>query len=153
MSVQPPELLEPKIPALPKGGGAIQGPGAQWGAVGTRGEACLEVPLPISPGRGFTPALSLGYRSAQGNGPFGLGWAMSAGAISRDTRKGVPAYGDDDRFISPQGIDMIPERDADGEIQATTWDHYNGLALDEPHRVVRSFPVIEARFDRIEHWS
>lgn len=153
MSVQPPELLEPKIPALPKGGGAIQGPGAQWGAVGTRGEACLEVPLPISPGRGFTPALSLGYRSALGNGPFGLGWAMSAGAISRDTRKGVPAYGDDDRFISPQGIDMIPERDADGAIQATTWDHYNGLALDEPHRVVRYFPVIEARFDRIEHWS
>lgn len=153
MSVQPPDLLEPKIPALPKGGGAIQGPSAQWGAVGTRGEACLEVPLPVSPGRGFTPALSLGYRSSQGNGPFGLGWAVSAGAISRDTRKGVPAYGDDDRFTSPQGIDMIPERDADGAIRATTWDHYNGLALDEPHRVVRYFPVIEAHFDRIEHWS
>ena len=153
MSVQPPDLLEPKIPALPKGGAAIQGPSAQWGAVGTRGEACLEVPLPVSPGRGFTPALSLGYRSSQGNGPFGLGWGVSAGAISRDTRKGVPAYDDDDRFTSPQGIDMIPERDADGAIRATTWDHYNGLALDEPHRVVRYFPVIEAHFDRIEHWS
>ena len=153
MSMQSSDFLQPAIPALPKGGGAIQGPGVSWGPVGSRGEACLDVPLPISPGRGFAPALSLGYRSSQGNGPFGLGWTLSAGAISRDTRKGIPAYGEDDRFVSPQGVELIPERDAHGEIHATACDQYNGLPLGEAHRVVRYVPIVEGRFDRIEHWS
>ncbi|MEX5510441.1 SpvB/TcaC N-terminal domain-containing protein [Pseudomonas paralactis] len=153
MSMQSSDFLEPAIPALPKGGGAIQGPGVSWGPVGSRGEASLDVPLPISPGRGFDPALSLGYRSSQGNGPFGLGWALSAGAISRDTRKGIPAYGEGDRFVSPQGVELIPERDAHGEIHVTACAQYNGLPLSEAHRVVRYVPIVEGRFDRIEHWT
>ncbi len=144
---------QPQIASLPKGGGAIQGQGASWGPVGTRGEASLDLPLPISPGRGFAPALSLSYRSSQGNSPFGVGWAVPTGAISRDTRKGVPAYAAGDRFIGPDGIELVPERDPDGALQARRCEQYNGLALGETYRVVRYFPVVEARFDRIEHWS
>ena len=153
MTVHPSSSEQPKIPALPKAGGAIQSQGSQWGPVGAKGEACLDLPLPISPGRGFAPSMTLSYRSSQGNGPFGLGWAVAPSAISRDTRKGVPAYTQDDRFISPHGIDLVPERDADGAIRASNQTHYNGLPLAETYRVVRYFPVIEGRFERIEHWS
>jgi len=59
-------------PSLPKGGGAIQSIGKGWGAVGATGAASLEIPLPISPGRGYAPALGLSYQSSVGNGLFGL---------------------------------------------------------------------------------
>ncbi|NWE37673.1 SpvB/TcaC N-terminal domain-containing protein, partial [Pseudomonas gingeri] len=103
-----PNRPEPRLPALPKGGGAIQGPGLNWLPTGMTGEAALEMPLPISVGRGFDPSLSLSYRSTHGQGPFGLGWAVPAAAISRDTRKGVPAYTDEDAFIDPHGVELIP---------------------------------------------
>ena len=156
MTSHPANQVETNIPALalPKvGGGAIQGQGTQWAPVGAKGEACLDLPLPLSPGRGFVPSMTLSYRSAQGNGPFGLGWAVPVAAISRDTRKGVPTYTHDDRFISPHGLDLLPERDESGAIEATTCDQYNSVRLTETHRVVRYLPVIEGRFDRIEHWS
>ncbi|MBO5393818.1 MAG: hypothetical protein J6A65_18905, partial [Pseudomonas sp.] len=70
---------EVQTPSLPKGGGAIQSIGTTWGAVGMTGAASFEVPLPLSPGRGFDPAISLTYNSALGNGPFGIGWAAFAG--------------------------------------------------------------------------
>lgn len=148
-----PNRPEPLLPALPKGGGAIQGPGLNWLPTGMTGEAALEMPLPISVGRGFDPSLSLSYRSTHGQGPFGLGWAVPAAAISRDTRKGVPAYTDEDAFIDPHGVELIPERDANGALHRHTCDRYNGLALNQTYQVVRYFPVIESRFDRIEHWS
>ena len=65
--------IEVMTPSLPKGGGAIQSIGTGWGAVGMTGQASFDVPLPLSPGRAFTPALSLSYRSTLGNGPFGIG--------------------------------------------------------------------------------
>ncbi|WP_164587105.1 SpvB/TcaC N-terminal domain-containing protein, partial [Pseudomonas viridiflava] len=65
--------LDPAIatPSLPKGGGAIQSIGKGWGAVGNNGAASLEIALPISPGRGYAPPLSLSYQSTTGNGLFG----------------------------------------------------------------------------------
>lgn len=48
-------------PSLPKGGGAIQSIGKGWSAIGAHGTASYEIALPISPGRGFAPSLSLGY--------------------------------------------------------------------------------------------
>lgn len=153
MSARPSNPRQPQIPALPTGGGAIQGQGMQWGPVGAKGEACLDLPLPVSPGRDFAPSLALSYRSSQGNGPFGLGWAVPVATISRNTRKGVPNYTQDDPFISPHGLDLVPERDSRGAIQASTCTQYEGVLLAGAHRVVRYFPVIEARFDRIEHWS
>lgn len=62
--------------SLPKGGGAIAGMGESLGAIGPSGLASLTVPLPISAGRGYAPALALSYSSGGGNSPFGLGWQM-----------------------------------------------------------------------------
>jgi len=82
MNVQQPPLMQINAPSLPKGGGAIQSIGKGWGGVGTSGAASLTLPLPISLGRGFAPALSLGYSSDVGNSPFGIGWRMTADAIT-----------------------------------------------------------------------
>lgn len=41
--------LQVNTPALPKGGGAIQGTGKGWGDVGASGMATFEIPLPVSP--------------------------------------------------------------------------------------------------------
>ncbi|MHC8331196.1 SpvB/TcaC N-terminal domain-containing protein [Pseudomonas sp. LB3P25] len=138
---------------LPKGGGAIQGIGHGLGAVGSSGTATCEIPLPVSPGRGYAPALALRYSSAQGNGMFGLGWTLSLTTVARRTHLGVPAYTDDDLFVGPSGAVWLPERDkTTGAIQST----HKTCGVGEQqvqHDVVRYRPRIEADFDLIEHWS
>jgi len=139
-------------PALPKGGGAIQSIGNNLGTVGTRGTASFEIPLPVTPGRGFAPALTLRYSNAQGNGMFGLGWALSLGTIARRTRQGVPAYTDDDLFVGPDGEVWMPERDkTTGAFISKYALSSNGKTLEQ-YTVVRYSPRVEAAFDRIEHW-
>ena len=144
---------EVQTPSLPKGGGAIQSIGTTWGAVGMTGAASFEVPLPLSPGRGFDPAISLTYNSALGNGPFGIGWAAFAGSIARSTLKGVPAYDSEDVFIGPSGTELLPERTAQGMLQTRSSSRFNGLQLNTTYTVVRYLPRHETTFDRIEHWS
>lgn len=141
-----------QTPSLPKGGGAIQSIGTGWGAVGMTGQASFDLALPLSPGRAYAPSLSLSYRSSLGNGPFGMGWGCSAGAIVRNTLKGVPSYTEQDGFISASGEEMFAEQTGQG-VTTTTVTQYNGLTLNKPHTVVRYFPRIESTFDRIEHWS
>lgn len=153
MTTQQPDTKELLTPSLPKGGGAIHSIGTGWGAVGMTGAASFDVPLPLSPGRGFDPGISLSYNSALGNGPFGTGWAASAGAIARSTLKGVPAYTAEDVFIGPSGTQLVPERTAQGELKVSTVSHFNGLQLDTLYTVVRYLPHHESAFDRIEHWS
>ncbi|WP_347928054.1 SpvB/TcaC N-terminal domain-containing protein [Pseudomonas helvetica] len=140
-------------PSLPKGGGAIQSIGKGWGAVGAHGAASYELALPISPGRGFAPSLSLSYGSSVGNSVFGIGWGMSLPTVGRRTSKGVPAYTEDDEIVGPSGVVWLPERDLQGVITSTRIDHYNDLELGETYTVTRHFPRIESSFDRIEHWS
>ena len=140
-------------PSLPKGGGAIHSIGTGWGAVGLTGAASFQIPLPISPGRGHAPAISLDYHSTLGNGPFGMGWVAAAGAIGRSTLKGVPAYNDEDIFTAPSGAELLPLRTAQGTLQTRIVDHYNDLQLDTQYSVVRYVPRHESSFDRIEHWS
>ncbi|WP_260959770.1 SpvB/TcaC N-terminal domain-containing protein [Pseudomonas citri] len=139
-------------PALPKGGGAIQSIGKGWAAIGAQGTASYEIALPISPGRGFAPSLSLGYASSGGNGVFGLGWGLSLPCVARRTQHGVPAYTEDDQILGPNGEVWLPERDSQGVIRSTRVERYNTLALDEIYTVTRHFPSIESRFDRIERW-
>ena len=91
--------LQVNTPALPKGGGAIQGTGKGWGDVGASGMATFEIPLPVSPARSYAPALSLTYHSGAGNGPFGLGWSVPLPAVSRRTSHGVPAYTEHDVIV------------------------------------------------------
>ncbi|WP_300635153.1 SpvB/TcaC N-terminal domain-containing protein [Pseudomonas sp.] len=144
--------LQINTPALPKGGAAIQGTGKGWGDIGSSGTASFEIPLPISPARGYAPALSLNYHSGAGNGPFGLGWQVPLGAVSRRTSHGVPGYTPQDALAGPDGQVWLPERDAQGAIISSRLDSFNGLPLPIAYTVTRHFPRIEARFDRIEHW-
>src|SRR5687767_3975371 len=65
--------LPVNAPSLPKGGGAVHSIGKGLGTVGAHGAASYEIALPISPGRGFAPSLSLSYSSSAGNGVFGIG--------------------------------------------------------------------------------
>ncbi|WP_159813902.1 toxin TcdB middle/C-terminal domain-containing protein [Pseudomonas sp. 18058] len=119
MSEQPQQqsTMQINTPSLPKMGGAIQSIGKGWGGVGTTGAASLELPLPISPGRGFAPALGLGYSSDVGNSPFGIGWHLTANAITLRTTKGVPAYTGNDIVTGPGGDMWMPERsDGDGSV-------------------------------------
>lgn len=55
------------------------------------GSMRASVSIPIPPGRAdATPVLDLVYSSDGGAGPFGNGWSLPLGAISRSTREGVP---------------------------------------------------------------
>ncbi|MFJ7284869.1 SpvB/TcaC N-terminal domain-containing protein [Pseudomonas sp. NPDC099000] len=140
-------------PALPKGGGAIQGIGNGLGAIGSSGTASCEIPLPVSFGRGYAPALALRYSSAQGNGVFGLGWKLTLPLVSRRTQLGVPAYTRDDLFISPDGEVLMPERNrTTGAIQTRQKLCSDGTQQVE-HTIVRYRPRIESAFNLIEHWS
>ncbi|MEN2397582.1 SpvB/TcaC N-terminal domain-containing protein [Pseudomonas halotolerans] len=140
-------------PSLPKGGGAIQSIGKGWSPVGAQGTASYEIALPISPGRGFAPPLTLSYLSSLGNGVFGIGWGLSLPCVARRTSKGVPAYTEDDEIVGPSGVAWLPERDSQDVISAIHIDHYNDLDLGTRYSVTRYFPRIESHFDRIEHWS
>ncbi|MCU1751282.1 SpvB/TcaC N-terminal domain-containing protein [Pseudomonas sp. 6D_7.1_Bac1] len=131
---------------------AITTIGKSWGAIGTSGKASFELPLPISSGRGFDPALGLSYDSQAGNGPFGLGWQLTINAITRQTSKGVPRYFEDDVIVGPSGDKWMPERDKEGHIQSRPEDHYNGKPVGE-HAVVRYWPRVEGAFDLIELWQ
>ncbi|WP_339478014.1 SpvB/TcaC N-terminal domain-containing protein [Pseudomonas sp. RL_5y_Pfl2_73] len=146
------ESLSITPPSLPKGGGAIQSIGKGWGGVGATGKASFDLPLPISPGRGYAPTLQLGYGSSVGNSLFGIGWVLSLGCVARRTSKGVPDYTDDDVILGPDGTVWMPERNSAGEIIRTTVSTYRDLALGTDYQVARYFPRIEGAFDRIEHW-
>lgn len=139
-------------PSLPKGGGAIQSIGKGWGGAGPSGAASFEIGVPLSPGRGYAPTLSLGYQSSVSNGPFGLGWRLNPGSVSRRTSKGVPRYTHEDVILGPEGGVWLPERDADGLPAYTETDTYRGLALERRWQVIRHFPRVESDFSRLEHW-
>ncbi|MDR0278901.1 MAG: toxin [Paucimonas sp.] len=140
------------LPTLPKGGGAIQSIGGGWGELGISGAASLDLPLPVSPGRGFAPALTLNYRSTVSNGLFGMGWSLSHGCVARRTSKGVPRYDDDDVILGPDGTVWLPERDANGDLLVSEVDDYRGLALDRSYQVIRHHPRVEGAFSRLERW-
>lgn len=132
--------------SLPKGGGAITGMGETLGAIGPSGQASLTVPLPISIGRGYSPALALNYSSGSGNGPFGLGWNIGVLSIHRSTVKGVPRYDHRDQFIGPTGEVLVAVSES------------NEISQDKRYAsaeftITRYQPRIEGGFDRIEFWQ
>ncbi len=140
--------------SLPKGGGAIRGIDEQLAVNQASGTASLSVGVFTSPGRsGFGPSLGLAYDSGAGNGPFGLGWSLSVGQISRKTSKGLPRYNDgaeSDVFVLSGAEDLVPLLLADGqppppqpprEVAGRTFD-------------VRAYrPRVERGFARIERWQ
>jgi RHS repeat-associated protein len=138
--------------SLPKGGGAIRGMGEKFAVAAATGTASLSVPLPASPGRsGFGPQVGLGYDSGHGNGPFGLGFALSLPTITRKTDKGLPRYYDveeSDEYILSGAEDLVPNR------VANPADPTGPLVLDvqvlSDRTVQRYRPRVEGLFARIE---
>ena len=68
------------------------------------------MPIALPAGRaGVQPELNLVYSTGNGNGPFGLGWALSIPGISRDTSKRLPIYDDsEDTFLLSGAEQLIP---------------------------------------------
>ena len=64
----------------------------------------------MPPGRnGLQPQLTLQYSTGSGNGPFGLGWAVSVPGVSRKTTSGIPRYDDAlDTFLISGAEDLVP---------------------------------------------
>jgi RHS repeat-associated protein len=132
--------------SLPKGGGALKGIDEKFSVNAVNGTAGMEIPLPLTPGRGgFSPALSLSYNSGGGNSEFGLGWGLSLPAIQRRTDRKLPLYNDKDEsdvFLLAGAEDLIPELDEAGNrIMITSGDY----------TIKRYRPRIEGLFARIEY--
>lgn len=107
--------------SLPKGGGALSGIGETFSPNLFTGTGNFSIPIDLPPGRnGFQPELNLVYSSGNGNGPFGLGWALSIPGVARKTARGIPQYHDAasdqkelDTFILSGAEDLVPvESDA-----------------------------------------
>src|SRR3954447_13526969 len=98
------------IISLPKGGGAVSGIGEKFLPDLFTGTGNFTVPIALPPGRnGFQPELSLVYSTGNGNGPFGLGWALNIPGVSRKTSKGIPRYDDaTDTFLLSGAEDLVP---------------------------------------------
>ncbi|PRP68766.1 hypothetical protein BUE93_20550 [Chromobacterium amazonense] len=140
--------------SLPKGGGAIKGMGESLGAVGPTGMASFTLPLPVSAGRGYAPAMALQYSSGAGNGEFGIGWQLPLWRITRRTSLGAPLYDDErDTFLGPDGELLVPERDSNGQVVTRSCEQYGDKALGARYQVTRYFPRVEGAFDRIERWQ
>ncbi|WP_437962143.1 SpvB/TcaC N-terminal domain-containing protein [Sorangium sp. So ce119] len=136
--------------SLPTGGGALRGIGETFTSHPATGTCSLTVPIETPRGRsGFSLALSLTYDSGAGNGPFGLGFRLSAPAISRKTDKGLPRYLDgdgSDTYLLAGAEDLVPVRVASGD--GTAPDIVDrGAYLAERYR-----PRVEGLFSRIERW-
>ena len=70
--------------SLPSGGGAIKGIDEKFSVNAVNGTASFSIPLPFSPARGASPALSLSYNSGAGNGIFGFYGYQRAGFFRRE---------------------------------------------------------------------
>jgi RHS repeat-associated protein len=140
-----PSSLSPPTISLPRGGGAIRGIDEKLAVTAVTGTASLSLGLPLSSGRpGISPSLSLTYDSGTGQSPFGLGWALSIGSISRKTDPRLPRYRDaeeSDVFVLSGADDLVPVLRSDGVRERFERDG---------HRVDRYRPRIEGLFARIE---
>lgn len=146
------DSLRLEAPSLPRGGGAITGLKGDVAAAGPDGAATLSLPLPVSAGRGYAPALTLGYHSRAGNGPFGMGWGVSLPAVRLRTRKGVPAFDGTDEFTGPDGEVLVPLLDADGTAQARAASNLLGVSLSDSHAVRAYRSRTETAFSYLEYW-
>ncbi|WP_353891282.1 SpvB/TcaC N-terminal domain-containing protein [Kosakonia sacchari] len=144
--------VRPETLSLPKGGGAITGLKGDVAGAGPDGANALSIPLPINPGRGYAPSLSLSYYSRSGNGPFGMGWSVDNPAIRRRTKKGVPHYNDTDEFLGPNGEVIVPFLADDGTASTRTASALLGVSLGSDFTVHRYRYRIETDFSRLEYW-
>jgi hypothetical protein len=135
----------------PTGGGAIRGIGETFTANAVTGTATLAVPIAVSNGRiGFTPNLQLTYDSGNGNGPFGMGWAMHIPSVTRRTDRGIPQYRDaeeSDIYILAGAEDLVPLL---VESSSAVWSRQ--VTARDGYVVTQYRPRIEGLFAVIERW-
>lgn len=141
--------LQIQPPALPKGGGTLNGMGESLAAAGLDGATTFTVPLPASSGRGFAPEMALSYSSAAGNSEFGMGWTCDVPAFRLRTAKGVPHYAGEDAFTGPDGEGLVPVVDAQGKpVQRTaTLDGMPCNVTCCQSRIMSAMPP------RMEYWQ
>jgi RHS repeat-associated protein len=134
---------------LPKGGGALRSIDEKFSVNAANGTCELSVPLGFSKTRsGLDSGLSLHYSSGAGNGPFGLGWALTLPTIQRRTDRQLPRYFDaieSDVFLFAGSEDLVPGFVADS---SGTW--IADVTAMAGVRVTRYRPRIERDFARIE---
>lgn len=154
-----PNALEVPSISLPKGGGAIKGIDEKYSVNAVNGTSSFSIPLPFSPARVASPALSLSYSSGAGNGIFGLGWNLSLASIRRKTDKGLPQYFDaidSDTFLFSEAEDLVPEFKKN-EVGTFVQDFGGEYIIHEKNHsgfIIRYYkPRIEGLFARIERWT
>jgi len=145
--------------SLPKGGGALKGIDEKFSVNAVNGTASFSIPLPVSPARGLSPALTLSYNSGGGNGIFGLGWALGLSSIKRKTDKALPKYFDDidsDTFLFSEAEDLVPEyqKESDGSFSKDANAQYIFKVSSSGDFKIQYYrPRIEGLFARIERWK
>ena len=144
--------------SLPNGGGALKGIDEKFSVNAINGTASFSIPLPVSPARGLSPALTLSYNSGGGNGIFGLGWALGLSSIKRKTDRALPKYFDainSDTFLFSEAEDLVPEyqKEADGSFSKDAHDQYIlKMSSSGSFQIQYYRPRIEGLFTRIERW-
>jgi YD repeat-containing protein len=94
-----PGAITPTTLKRPDGPGSVRGLAEQPTFDVFHGQVTYAVPFDLPKGpAGFGPGLSASYSGDLGNGPLGVGWALSGIAIRRSVRLGVPHYDDTDEL-------------------------------------------------------
>ena len=104
----------------PSGGGAQSGMGEKFSPDLFTGTGNFSVPVAVPAGRnGFQPELTLGYSTGNGNGSFGMGWALGIPGVTRKTNRGIPVYNDDqDVFLLSGAEDLVPVKQERETVQS-----------------------------------
>ncbi len=104
----------------PSGGGAQSGIGEKFSPDLFTGTGNFSVPVAVPAGRnGFQPELTLGYSTGNGNGSFGMGWALGIPGVTRKTNRGIPVYNDnEDVFLLSGAEDLVPVKQEKETIQS-----------------------------------
>ncbi|MBD8109096.1 SpvB/TcaC N-terminal domain-containing protein [Erwinia persicina] len=150
--MQNPEQLSLPPPTLPSGGGAISGLKGDIAAAGPDGAATLNIPLPVSAGRGYAPSLALSYHGRAGNGPSGIGWGINLPAIRLRTSKGVPSYDGADEFTGPDGEVLVPVLTDGGARETRAATTLLGADLGGEFTVHAYRARTETTLTRLEFW-
>nr|WP_320192894.1 SpvB/TcaC N-terminal domain-containing protein [uncultured Desulfobacter sp.] len=103
-----PSATNPDILPLPKGGGGMNSIDESFKTNLSSGSGTYQVPIDLPRGvNDLKPTLSLSYSTGQGNGVFGMGWALPVPNILRSNRNGQPAFNNSTDIFTFEGKELI----------------------------------------------